>query len=251
MTAAGEILRDEIRRSGPVPFRRFMEIALYHPEHGYYRRSRDPFGKAGDFYTAEQVQPVFGRLIATTMRALVSEMAVDDKLTVVELGAGRQEMADYFCEWRYVPIDAGSGAMPNRFRGIVFANEFFDALPVDSVELRGGQFFERRVDYAGERFAWTVGGEVNSAIAEHLEEFGAPREDGGLIEVNLEARRVIHELAPRLEQGWLLVIDYGYTAREIVRFPAGTLMSYRRHQAINDVLAVPGEQDITAHVNFT
>ena len=60
MTTAGELLAREIRASGPVPFRRFMEVALYHPEHGYYRRPRDPFGKRGDFFTAEQVQPVFG-----------------------------------------------------------------------------------------------------------------------------------------------------------------------------------------------
>jgi SAM-dependent MidA family methyltransferase len=71
------------------------------------------------------------------------------------------------------------------------------------------------------------------------------------MEVNLEARRVIGEIAARMERGWVLAIDYGYTAREMVRFPQGTLMSYRRHQALEDVLAEPGERDITAHVNFT
>ena len=69
-----ELLRDEIRRDGPVPFSRFMEAALYHPEHGYYRRSRDPFGKSGDFFTAEQLQPVFGILIAARIRALREEI---------------------------------------------------------------------------------------------------------------------------------------------------------------------------------
>jgi SAM-dependent MidA family methyltransferase len=59
------------------------------------------------------------------------------------------------------------------------------------------------------------------------------------------------ELGIRMERGWLLAIDYGYTSREIVRFPAGTLMSYQRHQALDDVLRDPGERDITAHVNFT
>ena len=73
MTPAGLILQEEIERDGPITFHRFMDIALYHPEHGYYRRERDPFGKAGDFYTAEQLQPVFGILIAAVMRALASE----------------------------------------------------------------------------------------------------------------------------------------------------------------------------------
>jgi SAM-dependent MidA family methyltransferase len=76
-------------------------------------------------------------------------------------------------------------------------------------------------------------------------------EDGGVIEVNIEARRVVEEIGRRVERGWLVAIDYGYTARELARFSAGTLMSYRRHQALDDVLAEPGERDITAHVNFT
>jgi SAM-dependent MidA family methyltransferase len=65
-----ETLRDEIRRDGPISFRRFMDAALYDPEHGYYRGARDPFGKQGDFYTAEQIQPVFGILMAARIRSL-------------------------------------------------------------------------------------------------------------------------------------------------------------------------------------
>ena len=63
MTKAGDLLIDEIKSSGPIPFRRFMDVALYHPEAGYYRRAADPFGRDGDFYTAEQIQPVFGLLM--------------------------------------------------------------------------------------------------------------------------------------------------------------------------------------------
>ena len=77
MTPAGEVLAAEIARHGPVPFHRFMEVALYHPEHGYYSRGRDPFGKEGDFYTAEQIQPVFGILMAAFIRQLSSEKTGD------------------------------------------------------------------------------------------------------------------------------------------------------------------------------
>jgi SAM-dependent MidA family methyltransferase len=250
VTAAGELLRDEITRRGPIPFRRFMETALYHPEHGYYMRPRDPFGKAGDFYTAEQVQPVFGRLVASAIRGL-AEGEEDPDFTVVELGAGREEMKPHFAAWRYVPLDVSRGRRPDQFRGVAFANEFFDALPVDVVIRRGARFLERHVAWNGERFVWIDGDCVAADVAADLERYGAPTADGGVVEVNREARRVLGELSASLASGWLLAIDYGYAAREIDRFPAGTLMSYRRHQALEDVLRNPGEQDITAHVNFT
>ena len=84
---------DEIRSSGPLTFARYMELALYHPEFGYYRQ-RDPFGKAGDFYTAEQLQPVFGQLMATFVEQLTESSGAASPFEVLELGAGRREMAD-------------------------------------------------------------------------------------------------------------------------------------------------------------
>jgi len=242
MTPAGELLLREIRRHGPVSFRRFMEVALYHPEHGYYRGPRDPFGKDGDFYTAEQVQPVFGILMGAVVRSLFEEMGRPEDFTVVELGAGRGEMAEAFRQWRYVLIDHGRGEMPERFTGVVFANEFFDALPVDVVVQSGDERRERLVGWDGERFHWAEGGPAE--MTWNLEE-------GQTLEVNREAGLWLERVAARLERGYLLAIDYGYTEKEIARFPQGTLMSYRRHTALEDVLAEPGERDITAHVNFT
>ena len=134
-TPAGELLAGEIRRNGPVTFRRFMEVALYHSEHGYYRRAQrapsDPFGKHGDFFTAEQIQPVFGILMAARIRQLYREMGEPREFTVVELGAGRREMAEAFSEWVYIPVDLDAGSLPEKFCGVVFSNEFFDALPVE------------------------------------------------------------------------------------------------------------------------
>src|SRR6185295_7218242 len=105
VTPAGEAIASEIAQHGAIRFHRFMELALYHPRHGYYRRRRDPFGKAGDFYTAEQLQPVFGILIASRVRQIYRQMAEPAHFTVVELGAGRGEMSQAFSEWRYVPAD--------------------------------------------------------------------------------------------------------------------------------------------------
>ncbi len=251
MTAAGELLAAEIRRDGPIPFRRFMEVALYHPEHGYYRRSRDPFGKAGDFFTAEQVQPVFGALMAARVRQLWRGMGEPEGFTVVEPGAGRREMAEAFAEWRYVPIDLDFGELPEGFEGVVFANEFFDALPVEAAVFTGGEFRERRVALAGDAFVWSEGGKVTSEVEHYLRRWFPPPEEGRCYEANLSALEWMERLGRSLRNGYLLTIDYGFTRRESVRFPAGTLMGYRRHTARENVMEDPGESDITAHVNFS
>ena len=251
MTPAGEVLRDEIRRSGPIPFRRFMETALYHPEFGYYRQARDPFGREGDFFTAEQVQPVFGILMAALVRKLHSEMGAAGAFTVVELGAGREEMALAFSEWRYVPVDIDRQNLPEHFDGVVFCNEFFDALAVDSAQFTAGEFREQLVSCTNGRFVWAAGGRVNDAVDDYLRRYFPEPEEGRLYEANLEALVWVERIARALDRGWVITIDYGYTRRESVRFARGTLMGYRRHTAREDVLDDPGERDITAHVNFS
>jgi len=259
-----------------------MEAALYDAADGYYRKPRDPFGKHGDFYTAEQIQPVFGILMAARIRALYKEMGSPADFTVVELGAGRGEMAAAFSEWRYIPVDLAAGALPDRFHGVVFANEFFDALPVEAVTFRDGCFHEMRVAWERKgvrvraadedrisrgsggaaaprfarvsqegRFVWSEGQVVRKEAADYLRRYCPPPLDGSVYEVNLDALAWLERIARALAAGFVLTIDYGYTRAESVRFPRGTLMSYRNHRADEDVLADPGEQDITAHVPFT
>ncbi|MCW5978691.1 MAG: SAM-dependent methyltransferase [Bryobacteraceae bacterium] len=250
MNPVARILREEIARTGPIAFHRFMDVALYHPEHGYYRRGRDPFGKQGDYYTAEQLQPVFGILIASQVRELFERMGRPEDFTVLELGPGRGEMAEFFSSWRYVPVEAGD-EMPSGIAGVVFANEFFDALPVHVAVKRGQAFRAMLVGNEGGGFRWVEGEAVAGRIREYLEDFAGVAEDGAVVEVHLDALEWIAKVAQRLTRGYLLAIDYGYTARELARFPAGTLMSYRRHAASEDVLADPGSKDITAHAPFT
>ena len=251
MNPLTELLRSEIARDGPISFRRFMETALYHPEHGYYRRARDPFGRAGDFYTAEQIQPVFGRLMTQVVRSLWRGLGSPSDFTVVELGAGRGEMAGAFGEFRYIPVDFGRGEMPERFTGVVFANEFFDALPVHVFKWSGGSYREMLVGLAGGRFVWSEGTPANAAADLYLRRYAPAHEEGMIVEANLDAMLWMDVIAGRLERGYLFVIDYGYTSAELLRFPQGTLMTYRRHTASDDALAEPGERDITAHVNFS
>jgi SAM-dependent MidA family methyltransferase len=242
MTPVAEKLRDEIARAGPLPFRRFMEAALYDPEGGYYRRDR--FGRAGDFFTAEQVQPVFGRAVARYLRKLAGPGAFQ----VVELGAGRASMAEAFSGFRYLPLELGGPELPDTVEGVVFSNEFFDALPVDRVFFRHGVPVEARVDWDGGRFVWAAGGPVDEGTEEYLRRYFPDWKTRRSAEVHFAALDWIGRIAARLRRGYHVAIDYGYTTRESARFPDGALMSYRRHQASEDVLAEPGERDITAHV---
>lgn len=246
MTPAAEILAAEISRVGPIPFSRFMEVALYHPQFGYYRTQHDPFGRHGDFYTAGQVQPVFGRLIRSEIDRLLTPEPQLARM-VVELGAGREEMRHAFDGLTYIPVDVDRGEFPQRFSGIVFANELFDALPVDVVVRRGDRLVMRRVALKDRGFIWVDAEDAPSTAVR----FASGLEDGQMIETAHEALRWIGRIAAAMERGFVFIIDYGYTSREMVRFPEGTLMSYRRHRALDDVLADPGIQDITAHVNFT
>ncbi len=235
------IIREEILKRGPIRFDRFMELALYHPQYGYYRRKdRDPFGKRGDFYTASQLQPVFGRLIARAVRALRAEMGEPEDFQLVELGSGRGEMAEALREFHYVPIELDS-VMPEKFTGVVFSNEFFDAMPVRVVERRAEQWYERLVTVSADRFTFTTGGAVMD------ERLG---DQQTVAEVHEASLHWMKKIAEHLERGFVLTIDYGYTTRETLRFPLGTLMSYRAHTASEDVLADPGERDITSHVPF-
>jgi SAM-dependent MidA family methyltransferase len=160
-------------------------------------------------------------------------------------------MKEALSEFRYVPIDVGSGRLPESFRGVVFSNEFSTRCPVHRVVWVDGTPRESLVGWNDEHFVWVDGEPVRSALLDYVERYFPDSPDRISAEVNLEALEWIGRVARCLERGYVLTIDYGYTARESKRFPDGTLMSYRRHAPSPDVLLGPGERDITAHVCFT
>ncbi len=229
-----------------------MELALYHPEFGYYRRGSDPFGREGDFFTSSQLQPVFSRLLAQQIDRWRRELGSPAEFCVLELGPGRGETASVakgcLPGVRWVSVDVGEPWPDEPIVGVVYSNEFFDALPVDLLERRGAGWVEWRVGWDGEKFDWETGGEIQSRK-------GLPsRGPGERIESCERAVEQLERVDSVLNRGFVVSIDYGYTHDEIVRaerFPEGTLMSYKNHQAYPDVLVEPGERDITAHVNFT
>ncbi len=229
-----------------------MELALYHPEHGYYSGQRDPFGVGGDYYTNDQLQPVFGRLIALQLKSWRQQMGDPDNFKVLELGSGRAEtsvealytMPDV--EW--ITVDHKDPWPEQPVTGVVFCNEFFDALPVDLLEKTKEGWLEWRVTYKQDRFDWQTGSDIQQRS-------GLPHcAQGCRIESCERAVAALNRVSSCLDKGWILAIDYGYTHDEVERagrFPEGSLMGYHNHQADPDVLLEPGQRDITAHVNFS
>uniref|UniRef100_A0A7C3AM76 SAM-dependent methyltransferase n=2 Tax=Thermorudis TaxID=1649508 RepID=A0A7C3AM76_9BACT len=281
-----ELIRAEIEQRGPMTFARFMELALYHPEHGYYRTALRA-GRGGDFLTAPEAHPIFGWTLARQLDELWRLLDRPVPFTLREYGPGAGTLVLTLLEGlardrsplvdalRYQPVErspAALAALSDRlaaagfqhlleepeartpFTGAVLANEFLDALPFHRVVRRGNQLLELFVDWGEEGFVEIPGPLSTPALAASLEASGARLAEGQVTEVNLEMERWAAEVARALERGYVLVFDYGYPAAERYdpdRFPRGTLKTYQSHTAGDDPFRAVGEQDITAHVDFT
>jgi SAM-dependent MidA family methyltransferase len=257
-----QLLRQRIREHGPLSFRDFMEAALYHPEFGYYSSLKNPLGREGDFYTSSDLDPIFGKLLSRRFITMADELNIPvTDFTIVELGAGRGLLARDILRSQKFPyrILERSAAMRDRQRsvlqglevewidelpkelvGCIFSNEFFDALPVHRVVRRDG---ELREIYVNEDFT-EVEGDPQPGVT-------APVPEGSLADISIDAREWLRRIADSLKAGFHLAIDYGYLEREFYARPRGTLMCYWQHQASEDPYVRIGEQDMTAHVNFS
>jgi SAM-dependent MidA family methyltransferase len=255
-------LKTRIQHQGPLSFRDFMEEVLYHPDFGYYTSARNPLGRAGDFYTSSDLDPVFGKLLAGKFQQMAATFGIpDESFTILELGAGRGLLAREILQharFRYCILERSSAMrarqgeelkglpvewvseMPERLTGCIFSNEFFDALPVHRIVRRNGVLRELYVT-----------GEFTEIEGELQELCDAPLAEGQLADICLDARQWIGRIAASLDRGYHVAIDYGYQDREFYARPRGTLMCYWKHQAVEDPYIRIGEQDITAHVNFS
>ncbi len=279
----------EIRERGPMPFSRYMQICLYDPQ-GYYSAHAEQFGKAGDFYTSSDVHAVFGRLLARQFDEIWQALDCPPQIEILELGPGRglfardvldwssKKFRDFFTALTYTlqetspalrarlqqtlreHLDAGRAVVPEgRATGpcrtlapetplIVFANEFFDALPVEILGTHGKLHIALENNRLRETWLPPLAEEL-----EFLDRYGVHPEPGERIEVPILAQNWIRQVAHSISRGMLLiiVIDYGYTRNEqLAGRHRGTLMAYRHHSASPDPYQAPGEQDLTAHVNF-
>ena len=260
-------IEDELNKNqGWVSFARYMELALYAPGLGYYAGGSAKLGAPGDFATA----PEMGTLFARTLARQVAEVLQPGE-AILEFGAGSGALAaaliGALAPERYLILETsgelrarqqarlGTRArwlerLPQKFRGVMIANEVADAMPVHALAWRANGVMERGASEIGGELAWAerpASGELLAA-ARRIE-VPVPYES----EIALVGRAWMKLLAARLERGALLVVDYGFPQREYYhpQRAEGTLMCHYRHRAHGDVFFHPGLQDITAHVDFT
>ena len=281
MNPLRQIIEQEIRDRGPILFSRYMDLCLYHPALGYYAKNATQFGKAGDFFTSSDVHAVFGRLLARQFEEMWRALDTPSEIVVRELGAGRGLFAQDVVDWaekkfpaffralRFELVeqspalcerirqnlkqrfDAGKAAFasleqPVASNAIVFANEFFDAIPVEMASTQG----TLRLDAHDGKFIETW---VSSSAEEldFLDRYSVRPDSGERLEVPLWSQGLMSAALP-LDRGFVIVIDYGYTRNEqLAGRHRGTLKAIRQHSVSGSPYEAPGEQDITADVNFT
>lgn len=285
-TPLAELLAKRICERGPITFAEYMEACLYHPVHGYYAKPEAQ--RFADYYTSPDVHPIFGRLIARQLEQMWRLCGRPPGFVVAEAGAGTgrlagqildfavRELPDFYSALRYVAVESSAArrqAAANRLAlhvqagraataadlphtipaGCILSNELFDAMPVHRVVAGGGTLREIYVAWDGQHFHERPGVLSTPEIASYFAEQGIRLQEMQQAEVNLAACRWIEKAARTLERGFVMTIDYGHAATELYneRHLRGTLLAYHRHRASEDFYAAPGEQDLTAHVNFT
>src|SRR5258706_2150052 len=258
-------IEQEIRERGPIPCSRYMELCLYHLELGYYSRNAEQFGKAGDFYTSSDVHAVFGRLLARQFDEMWRALGSPKKIDLVELGPGRglfaqdvldwseKKFPDFFPAVRYVliesspalreriketlgyhiesgkaeltPLNAQNRVWARNSTTIVFANEFFDALPVEILSQKGSL----RIDTRDTRFIETWA-QPSPEELEFLDRYSIHPETDERIETALATQQFMERHPVITHPGLFIAIDYGYTREEqLAGRHRGTLKALRKH----------------------
>lgn len=241
---------------GRVTFAEFMGLVLYHPEAGYYTRGNTVIGPRGDYFTSPGAAPLFGRLLARQFLRFRAELGHPPGFAVIELGGHRgqlrQDVLGEAPDLDYHLVEVGD-SLPSGLVGCVFSNEFWDALPVHRVKVVQGYWQEIYVREEGEGFADELGPLSDPRLEEYLRELPVAWMEGYETTVNLQAQEWMGRLGRSLERGFVLSIDYGFERAEYFspQRPRGTLRCYYRHTLNDQYYARPGEQDLTAHVDFT
>jgi len=293
LNALSRQIREEIRLRGPISFARFMELALYAPDLGYYERRRE-IGRDGDFFTSVSVGPLFGELLAYQIVQWMDTECPEGGIQFIEAGPHDGTLAadilawinrhrpDVFARLEYCLLDSSPARrawqeetlrswLPKvkwapsieawserQVSGIIFSNEFLDALPVHRLAWSAArrQWQEGCVTIEGEAFAWAwrpTATELSEQLPDLPVELAAVLPDGFVVEVCPAATAWWRAAASKLRRGKVLTIDYGLADSEWFQpgRAQGTLRAFTRHHASADLLSQPGEQDLTAHVNFS
>ncbi|HUD72341.1 MAG TPA: SAM-dependent methyltransferase [Dongiaceae bacterium] len=283
-----------IEAGGPIPFARFMEAALYHPEHGYYTRGLGG-GGGRDYATSSGLSRVYGAMLARQAAEMWHRLGEPDRFRFVEFGPGEGTFACDFLRaaaetprfaraleyllietspalaarqaerlarhapssaagaeaWRHLTLESLEAEAP--IEGCLFANEVLDAFPAHRIVGTPDGPLEVHVDAQGGALVERLLPIAEAATRDDLAARGLRPEPGQTIDIQPAAGRFVTRAARCLGRGWFVVVDYGYEAADLFH-PArrrGTLMAYHRHRAGEAFLERPGEQDLTAHVDFT
>jgi SAM-dependent MidA family methyltransferase len=300
-TASGNpLLIDAIRaeiaaHGGRITFAHFMDLALYHPEWGYYHAAQRRPGRPGDFLTAPEAHPFFGITLSRQIADCWERLGQPDQFTVREYGPGigglawdiigglqrehpaclaalsyelvernPRRVAEALTAFREEglgdvvrAVDPEATATLPLMTGVILANEVADAFPVHRLIWHDGELREGWVVWDGSGFAEEIAELSPQALAADpagmFRAQGITLHDGDRIEISPAATAWFAEAVSRLERGYAIVIDYGYPAAQLYQGHRleGTVRAYRAHTVTDDPFAHVGEQDLTAHVDFT
>jgi len=273
-------IREEIdTHQGWIAFSRYMELALYAPQLGYYSAGARKLGRDGDFVTAPEISPLFGEALArqaadvlaqgfdailevgagsgALAASMLAELERLERLPaqylILELSADlRERSRDTLA--RRVPhlLDrvAWLNQLPPSFAGFVIGNEVLDAMPVEVIRATRTGVEQAGVTAGADGFAWSWRAAPAELAAEAMR---LGLEAGYTTEIGLVARAFVRTLGAVLERGVALFVDYGFPEREYyhAQRASGTLLCHYRHRAHDDPFFLPGLQDITAHVDFS
>ncbi|MFQ5543621.1 MAG: class I SAM-dependent methyltransferase [Nitrospiria bacterium] len=278
-------IQNEILQNGPIPFVTFMEIALYHPKYGYYSAPGEKIGWKGDFYTSSTVHPIFGELLAKQLLQMW-EIFGGSRLAIVEVGAGLGELCrdilhfiqvEYpklFEQIDYIIVEKSDSLkeaqtsllfplfsesitwkdeVPDQLTGIILSNELLDAFPVHRIRIDANSIQEVHVDWGNGQFKEVLKSPSTPRIADYISHLRHTFKKPVNLEINLQAVDWILQIGKALKQGFVITIDYGYRAEELYssQRDRGTFLCYHRHKVTEDPYQRIGEQDMTAHVDFT
>ena len=281
------LIRKEIdEAAGAISFRRFMELALYHPEHGYYASGKSRIGREGDFFTSVSLGNIYGRLLGSVCREVWETLERPSPFTIIEQGANDGSMAsdileatqdgdkDFGRAVRFMivePFAKNQQLQQHKLRdfknvtwvpsleeipdfiGIHLSNELLDAFPVDSLRWNGSLWEEEVVECRNGHLAWGTRPIHDPELQSASASLPTNLSKGYRLEINRGIRPWLSTLHTRLQRGIILTVDYGQAGedRYAPHRADGTLLAYKTHERFNDPLPFPGERDITAQVDFT
>ncbi len=284
MNQLSQKIIEKIKKDKPIAFETFMDMVLYHPELGYYTSQIQRLGKEGDFYTSSHLHPVFGKMIGMQIEEMWETMGWPSDFRIIEMGAGAgylcNDMLEYlkkrdiFNSLTYTIVEINPFVIEaqkkmlaeyahkvkwvlslkglQKIKGCIFSNELLDAFPVHLIEM-DEMIKEIYIDQEDGRFVEIKRDIDNNSIKQYLKEFSIELPKGYRTEMNLRIKDWLNEINSLLTEGFIFTIDYGYPSWDYYSEERnrGTLLCYHKHQVTEDPLQNIGEQDITAHVNFS